>query len=130
VIGSVDTSEFLVALAASIGFLLSIGSQGVAFTYVAALLIGGIAAAPLAAWFVRHVTPGLLGASVGGLILITNTRTMFDAFSVSGDVRRPAYLALVVVWVAAIAVVVRRHRRNGEPLLVRAEPRLAVGEAG
>jgi len=130
VIGSVDTSEFLVALAASIGFLVSIGSQGVAFTYVAALLIGGIAAAPLAACFVRHVTPGLLGASVGGLILITNTRTMFDAFSVSGDVRRPVYLALAVVWVAAIAVVVRRHRRSGEPLLVRAEPRLVVGEAG
>jgi uncharacterized membrane protein YfcA len=130
VIGSVDTSEFLVALAASLGFLLSIGSQGVAFTYVAALLIGGIAAAPLAAWFVRHVTPGLLGASVGGLILITNTRTMFDAFSVSGDIRRPVYLALAVVWVSAIALVVRRHRRNGEPLLVRGEPRLAVGEAG
>ena len=126
VIGSVDTSEFLVALAASIGFLLTLGSQGVAFTYVAALLVGGIAAAPLAAWFVRHVTPGLLGASVGGLILITNTRTMLDAFSVSGEVRRPVYLALTAVWTASLAIVVRRHRRTGEPLLQRAERGLTV----
>jgi uncharacterized membrane protein YfcA len=120
VIGSVDTSEFLVALAASIGFLLALGAQGVAWTYVAALLIGGVVAAPLAAWLVRHITPSLLGASVGGLILITNARTLFDSFGIGGDVRRPVYLALATVWVSAIAIVVARHRRNGEPLLQRA----------
>jgi hypothetical protein len=129
VIGSVDTSEFLVALAASIGFLLSLGSQGVAWTYVAALLIGGLAAAPIAAWLVRHVTASLLGASVGGLILITNTRTMFDAYDVSGDVRRPVYLALATIWIAALAIVVRRLRRDGEPLLDRGR-REAAAEAG
>jgi len=130
VIGSVDTSEFLVALAASIGFLVSLGSQGIAWTYLLALLIGGVAAAPLAAWFVRHVTPGLLGAAVGGLILITNTRTMFDAFSVSGDVRRPVYLALAAVWVSALAIVVRRHRRSGEPLFERPPRGGALGQTG
>ncbi len=31
VIGSIDTSKFLVALAASLGFLFSLGSQGVNF---------------------------------------------------------------------------------------------------
>jgi uncharacterized membrane protein YfcA len=122
VIGSVDTSEFLVALAASIGFLVALGAQGVAWTYVAALLIGGVVAAPLAAWLVRHVTPGLLGASVGGLILITNTRTLFDTFSVAGEIRRPVYLALASVWITAIAIVVARHRRNGEALLDRGGP--------
>ena len=130
VIGSVDTSEFLVALAASLGFLLSLGSQGVAWTYLAALLIGGIAAAPLAAWFVRHVKPGLLGAAVGGLILITNTRTMLDALSVSSVVRRPAYLALAVIWLAALALVVRRHRRSGEPLFERPRRGEALGQTG
>jgi uncharacterized membrane protein YfcA len=119
VIGSVDTSEFLVALAASIGFLVTLGGQGVAVTYVVALLIGGIAAAPVAAWLVRLVTPALLGASVGGLILITNSRTLFDAYGVSGDVRRPAYLALAAVWIVAVGVVVRRQRRNGLPLFER-----------
>jgi len=119
VIGSVDTSEFLVALAASIGFLLALGSQGVAWTYVIALLVGGIAAAPLAAWLVRMITPGLLGASVGGLILITNMRTLFDTAGVSGDVRRPVYLVLFTVWALALSFVVRRSRRNGEALFNR-----------
>jgi uncharacterized membrane protein YfcA len=115
VIGSVDTSEFLVALAASIGFLVALGSQGIAFKYVVALLIGGIAAAPLAAWLVRHVTPALLGASVGGLILVTNSRTIFTTYDVSGDVRNVAYAVLGAVWIGALAIVVRRRRRNGEP---------------
>ena len=119
VIGSVDTSEFLVALAASIGFLLALGSSGVAWTYVIALLIGGIAAAPLAAWLVRYVTPALLGASVGGLILITNTRTLFDVYGAPAELRNPVYFALAAVWIAAVAVVVRRQRRRGEPLFNR-----------
>jgi len=130
VIGSVDTSEFLVALAASIGFLLALGSQGVAWTYVGALLVGGVVAAPLAAWLVRKVTAALLGASVGGLILITNTRTMFDTHDVAGEIRRPAYLALAAVWALAVAVVVRRHARTGEPLLNRDDVQLAVERAG
>jgi uncharacterized membrane protein YfcA len=129
VIGSVDTSEFLVALAASIGFLLSLGSQGIAFRYVAALLVGGIAAAPLAAWLVRHVTPALLGGSVGGLILITNSRTLFDAYGVSGDVRNPVYAVLGSAWVAALAIVVRRLRRDGQPLLERRRPSFAAERA-
>jgi uncharacterized protein len=119
VIGSVDTSEFLVAFAASIGFLLTLGSQGVAFKYVAALLIGGIAAAPLAAWLVRHVTPSLLGASVGGLILVTNMRTLFAAYGVDSSIREPVYAALAAIWIAALALVVTRLRRDGQPLLQR-----------
>lgn len=119
VIGSVDTSEFLVALAASVGFLLALGTSGVAWTYVVALLIGGIAAAPLAAWLVRYVTPALLGASVGGLILVTNTRTLFDAYGTSAEVRNPVYVVLGAVWIGALIVVVRRQRRLGEPLLNR-----------
>ena len=121
VIGSVDTSEFLVALAASIGFLASLGSQAIALRYVAGLLIGGVAAAPLAAWLVRHVTPSLLGASVGGLILITNSRTLFDAYGVSGDMRNLVYGAVGTAWVVALATVVRRLRRDGQPLLQREE---------
>jgi uncharacterized membrane protein YfcA len=126
VIGSVDTSEFLVAFAASVGFLLTLGSQGVAYRYVAALLVGGVVAAPIAAWLVRHVTPSLLGASVGGLILITNSRTLFTTYDVSGSVREPIYLALGFVWLLALGVVVRRHRRTGAPLLDRPHRELAT----
>jgi uncharacterized protein len=125
VIGSVDTSEFLVAVAASIGFLLALGSQGVKGSYVFALLAGGVVAAPIAAWFVRIVTARILGSAVGGLILLTNTRTMFDAFDVSGDTRTPVYLVLILMWIAAVSYVVYKHRREGLPLTNRAHPAAA-----
>ena len=42
VIGSVDTSEFVVAGAASVGFLIGLGSEGFILPTVAALLVGGL----------------------------------------------------------------------------------------
>lgn len=117
VVGSVDTSEFLVALAASLGFLAALGSQGMKWNVVLALLSGGVLAAPLAAWLVQRVTARLLGSSVGGLIVITNTRTIFDVAGVSSGIRWATYLGLVSVWVLAVACVIRAHRGNGEPIL-------------
>jgi uncharacterized membrane protein YfcA len=125
VVGSVDTSEFLVAFAASIGFLVGLGSQGVKPAIVLPLLAGGIVAAPVAAWLVQLLTARILGAAVGGLILLTNARTMADAFEAQGEVRNPIYLAIVLIWIAAVTFVVYRHRREGLPLTNRrrsAEP--------
>jgi uncharacterized protein len=120
VVGSVDTSEFLVALFASLGFLVALGSQGVSGRYVAALLIGGVAAAPIAAWLVQKITARLLGASVGGLIVITNVRTFFETFETAGATRMPVYVALIAIWALAVAYVISQHRRTGEPLVNRA----------
>ena len=128
VVGSVDTSEFLVAVAASIGFLIGLGSQGVKPAIVLPLLAGGIVAAPVAAWLVQLLTPRILGVAVGGLILLTNARTMADAFEARGEVRNPVYLAIVVVWVAAVSFVVYRHRRAGLPLTNRGPSREALTE--
>jgi uncharacterized membrane protein YfcA len=116
VVGSVDTSEFLVALAASAGFLAALGSGGFAPRVVGALLIGGVVAAPLAAWIVRKVTAPLLGAGVGGLILLTNTRTMSHTLETSATLRYGLYAGIAAAWIAAIAFVVLRHRRAGLPL--------------
>jgi uncharacterized protein len=125
VVGSVDTSEFLVALAASIGFLVGLGSQGVKPAIILPLLAGGVVAAPIAAWLVQLVTARVLGVAVGGLILLTNAKTMADAFDASGQVRNPIYLAITAIWIAAVSFVVYRHRREGLPLTNsrgRAEP--------
>lgn len=119
VVGSVDTSEFLVALAASAGFLAALGTQGFEERVVVALLVGGVVAAPIAAWLVRKVTPRLLGVAVGGLILLTNTRTMAEAFSAGADVRAPIYIGIAALWSAALVFVVRHHRREGLPLTNR-----------
>ena len=116
VIGSVDTSEFLVALAASVGFLVALGSQGISWKFLGALLIGGILAAPLAAWLVRLLSPRVLGACVGGFIVITNARTLLDAAGVPGEGRVTVYAVLVAIWIAAIAFVIWSHRRHGVPL--------------
>lgn len=110
VIGSVDTSEFLVAIAASLGFLFALGREGASLQAAAALFAGGLVAAPLAAWIVRHVAPRLLGTSVGGLLIITNLRTLFGAFDVVPDARMWGYAIAAVVWAFAVAIGIRKHR--------------------
>lgn len=114
VIGSIDTSEFLVALAASLGFLLALGSQGVDATWALGLLLGGLVAAPLAAWLVRHVPPRLLGSLVGGMIILTNTRTLLRSewIDAADPVRFAVYATLVVIWVAAVVHSFREYRKD------------------
>jgi uncharacterized membrane protein YfcA len=112
VIGSVDTSEFLVSVFASLGFLLALGQEGVNFSIAAALLAGGLVAAPVAAYLVRHLPPRLLGASVGGLLVLTNTRTLMNTFEVALDVRTVSYAAVIAVWIAAVAVSYNKHRNE------------------
>jgi hypothetical protein len=53
VIGTVDTSEFVVALCASLGFLFSLSFAQIPWQVVGALLAGGLVAAPIAAWIVK-----------------------------------------------------------------------------
>jgi uncharacterized membrane protein YfcA len=114
VIGSIDTSEFLVALAASLGFLFALGSQGIDFAWVLALLIGGMVAAPIAAWLVRHVPPRLLGSLVGGMILVTNSRTLLrsDWIDAPDAVRYSVYAVLYLIWAAAVAWSFVQYRKD------------------
>jgi uncharacterized membrane protein YfcA len=111
VIGSIDTSEFLIALAASLGFLVGLGSAGVDASWALALLAGGIVAAPIAAWLVRHIPPRVLGSAVGGVIILTNTRTLLRSDWIdAGDATRYAvYAAIYLIWAAALAYSVRAH---------------------
>jgi uncharacterized membrane protein YfcA len=114
VIGSIDTSEFLVALAASLGFLVSLGSAGISFLWVAGLLGGGLVAAPIAAWLVRHIPPRMLGSLVGGVIVLTNTRTLLksDWIDASDPVRYAVYAVLYAVWAAAVVHSYRQYRKD------------------
>lgn len=111
VIGSVDAAEFAVAGAASIGFLIGLGAGGFVWSTVLALLLGGVVAAPVAAWLVRIVPAQLLGAGVGGIIVLTNARTLLRAFDVPGEARAIVYIGLAVVWAVAATFAVRLLRR-------------------
>lgn len=110
VIGSVDTSEFVVALAASAGFLTGMGMADIDPAVVGALLAGGLLAAPLAAWLVRMVRPRLLGCMVGGLIVLTNARTILGAAGIHGAARAAAYAVIAGLWGASVALTVARLR--------------------
>lgn len=111
VVGSINAAEFLVALSASVGFLLALGSQGIHLSWVLALLGGGVVAAPIAAWLVRLVPARILGVAVGGLIILTNARTLMttDWVGVPVSAHGEVYLAIVVVWVLAGTYAVRQH---------------------
>ena len=137
VIGSIDTSEFLVAFAASLGFLFALGDEGIDFGWVAALLIGGLVAAPIAAWLVRHVPPRLLGSLVGGIIVLTNTRTLLksDWIDAPDAVRYSVYAVIYLVWAAAVLWSFREYRREGavetaDALAAEAERREQEEQAG
>lgn len=114
VVGSIDTSKFLVSSAASLGFLVSLGEGGVDFRWVGGLLIGGVVAAPIAAWLVRRMPPRLLGSLVGGLLVLTNTRSLLKTSLLAppDGVRVAVYAVLAVGWVAAFLYSLRAHRRE------------------
>jgi hypothetical protein len=119
VVGSVDTSEFVVALAASVGFLVGLGSQVLDPFTVGGLLLGGVLAAPVAAWLVTRIPAPVLGILVGGIIVLTNTRTILSALDVSTNWRVTIYAFVVGVWIAAVAIALSRLR--GAPVEVVGE---------
>lgn len=113
VIGSVDTSEFLVSVAASLGFLFGLGTAGINFAYALTLLAGGLVAAPIAAWLVTKIPAQLMGTLVGGIIVLTNIGNLLKAVGVSSSANPPVQLGVGVVWAVAVVVVLTRRRRSG-----------------
>ncbi len=125
VVGSIDTSEFVVAVGGSLGFLLALSSQGIPWHFALALLAGGVIAAPVAAWLVRKLAARVLGVAAGGLIVLTNTKTILEAVGTGGFVVASACAALAVTWIGGIAWAVRQEGRvraagAGEDTLVEA----------
>jgi uncharacterized protein len=112
VVGSVDTGEFLVSLGASLGFLFSLGSERIEMAWVGALLVGGVLAAPLAAWIVRKLPPRILGSAVGSVILITNAKTIVEAAGLAESAAVIAYAAIVLISLSLLARAVRALRRD------------------
>ncbi|MBB6628271.1 sulfite exporter TauE/SafE family protein [Nocardioides sp. KIGAM211] len=103
VVGSVDTAEFVVSVGGSLGFLAALGSQGISWAFVGALMLGGVVAAPIAAVVVRHLAPRVLGVAAGGLIVLTNLKTLGDSVGASGitiGLLASVVFTLWVLWIA------------------------------
>ena len=74
-VGSVNAVEFFVTLAASITFFLTIGLTH--WNIILALAIGGVIAAPLAAWAAKHIPHTPYMVIDGLLIVVLNSLRIF-----------------------------------------------------
>ncbi len=117
VIGTMNAAEFLVAVAASAGFILGIGLSAIDWRVLVPLMIGGIIAAPIAAWIAHRLPMRIMGVTVGGMIIFTNAFTLMKAFDVSSDIVAPTLIVLGAAWVALVAAVTYQHlrKRNAPP---------------
>jgi hypothetical protein len=94
---------------------MALGSAGINIGFVGALLAGGMVAAPLAAWLVKHLQARVLGVAAGGLILVTNSQTVLESVGAPGTVIAMTALVLAMVWVALIGWTVVQERRADTP---------------
>jgi uncharacterized membrane protein YfcA len=88
-----------------------IGTVG-ASEFVLARLAGGLIAAPIAAYMVRHLNPRLLGVIVGGFICFTNARVIMAALGIAGEVFLAIYAAILLMWASAILLVIVNLRSS------------------
>lgn len=112
VIGSISTSEFVVTVSASLGFLFGLGTQALDWRIIGGLLLGGVIAAPFAAYLVRHLSLPILGAFVGSVILLTNGRTIMRA---TDSESAAIYGALAAIALTVIVIAIAKVRRGDAP---------------
>ncbi len=77
-VGTVNAVEFFVTLTASLMFLLKLGLSH--WPIIIGLALGGVVAAPLGAWMVRHVRPRPMLCVVGLLVVVLSMRTLLKHF--------------------------------------------------
>jgi uncharacterized protein len=77
-VGSVNTTEFFVTVAAATTFFVELGASSL--QYLLPLLLGGVLAAPFGGWIVKHVPARALMTGVGGLIVTLSTWQLSRAF--------------------------------------------------
>lgn len=111
VIGTVDTSEFAIAVSATLGFILFLGLEHFQWQWVLAFMIGGVIAAPIAAWLVRIVPSYMLGVLVGGFIILTNAMTIIKTVALPVSWAALAYSLIMVLWSVAIFYQIMNRKR-------------------
>ena len=78
-IGTVNAVEFFVTVAASVTFFVTLGLTH--WRMIAGLALGGVLAAPLAAWACRRVPMKPLMIAVGVLVVLLSVRTLVLTFT-------------------------------------------------
>lgn len=109
VIGTVDTSEFIVTISATLGFLIFLGWEQFSWLLVFAFVIGGVIAAPIAAWLVRVMPPLVLGVLAGGFIILTNVRTLLNTIPLGENAIYSIYTLLFFGYLVTIVLSIRKN---------------------
>ncbi len=117
VVGSVNTAEVAVTLAATITFAIVLGRDAIHPEWFVALLAGGVVAAPVAAFLVRFLPAQQLGLLVGGMILITNGRTLAVLAGADPGLAAAVFGTALGGWFLAVIAVLLRGVR-AQPALV------------
>jgi uncharacterized membrane protein YfcA len=110
-IGCVNYAEIAVASTSAFSIVGAMGSAGVSGTLVLALLVGGVAAAPLAAWATRRVPARLMGIAVATLLLLTNAREIMAWASVGTPWVWLVYLGILATSAYAFFIYPQRTTR-------------------
>ena len=79
VVGTVNLAECFVAISISITLVAKIGFQSFNWPLVGAVMVGGIIAAPIAAYLCKKVPSRLLSIFIGLLLIALNLRTLLIA---------------------------------------------------
>ena len=77
-IGSVNTAEFAISFASGVTFILFDGISG--WPLIAGLIIGGVIAAPIGAYFVNKIPRKPITVLVGLLLIFLSVRTLVKLF--------------------------------------------------
>jgi hypothetical protein len=115
VIGTVSMSEFIVAIGATLGFLAALGGEAIAWGATVLLLVGGLFAAPIAAWLVSRLDHRVLGGLVGGMILVYNAENVLRLLGIVGPVVLLVQTIIVAVALLVCAWVIRDRRAQRAP---------------
>jgi uncharacterized protein len=78
-IGSVNLAEFFVTLTISATFFMTVGLE--LWPIITGLIIGGILAAPFAAYATKHIPDKVLMIMVGTVVMLLSLRTIVHAFA-------------------------------------------------
>lgn len=114
VIGTVAASEFAVATASTIGFFISLGPDKINWTWAGAIMLGGVIAAPFAAWIVKSLPTRVLAVIVSGMLIMTNLNAVLGYTSITSSVKTGIFIALVVIWIPLTGYMIRKEKRIAE----------------
>lgn len=118
IVGTVNTAEFLVTLAATLGFAVGMWNDLMAnLAGVLALLAGGVIAAPIGAWVVTRMNPIALGGVVGTLIVFLNLPVVLKFLGVDSG-----------LWAVRVAVLIVGAALSVRGVLKARENSKAAGE--